>query len=113
MKENKHKNLCPWYDKYQVDDKGKILNTQENVLTFFLNYPKFGKFSIDESTGYETYNNEIITYKHMAKFYKICKQELGFCSKRKINIAIKALANNEYNISLDYIAKVIRENLKQ
>lgn len=113
MKENKHKNLCHWYDKYQVDNKGKILNTQDNVLTFFLNYPKFGKFSIDESTGYETYNNEIITYRHMAKFYKICKQELGFCSKRKINIAIKALTNNEYNISLDDIAKVIRENLKQ
>ena len=29
--ENKHNNSCPWYDKYKVDDKGKILSTYKNI----------------------------------------------------------------------------------
>ena len=60
--ENKHNNSCPWYDKYKVDDKGKILHTIYNILVLFVNDPRFkGKFSCDTSvvnhSTYELFNN--------------------------------------------------------
>ena len=108
MKENKHKNLCPWYDKYQVDDKGKILHTIFNILVLFVNDPRFkGKFSIDESTGYETYNNKFIEDHNISEFRSICEEELGFNNKHKIKCAIQILAHN------NDIVKEILKNMEK
>ena len=94
--EDKHDNLCPWYDKYEVNEKGKILKTLYNVLVLFENDPRFkGKFSIDESYGVETYNNKWISDYDIAKFMLICEKELGFCNQSKIDNVIRLLANKE------------------
>ena len=93
--EDKHENLCPWYDKYEVNEKGKILKTLYNVLVLFENDPRFkGKFSIDESTGYETYNNKFIEDHNISEFRSICEEELGFNNKHKIKCAIQILSHN-------------------
>ena len=96
MKENKHKNLCPWYDKYQVDDKGKILHTIYNILVLFVNDPRFkGKFSLGISkvdrSNYEMFNNRRISEYDISVFRCICEEELGFEDKDKINCAIKTI----------------------
>ena len=94
--EDKHDNLCPWYDKYEVNEKGKILKTLYNVLVLFENDPRFkGKFSIDESYGVETYNNKWISDYDIAKFMLICEKEIGFCNRSKIDHVIRLLANKE------------------
>ena len=96
MKENKHKNLCPWYDKYKVDDKGKILHTIYNILVLFVNDPRFkGKFSLGISkvdrSNYEMFNNRRISEYDISVFRCICEEELGFEDKDKINCAIKTI----------------------
>ena len=106
--ENKHKKLCTWYDKYEIDNKGKILNTIYNILVLFVNDPIFkGKFSIDESTGYETYNNKFIEDHNISEFRSICEEELGFNNKHKIKCAIQILAHN------NDIVKEILKNMEK
>ena len=106
--ENKHKKLCTWYDKYEIDNKGKILNTIYNILVLFVNDPRFkGKFSIDESTGYETYNNKFIEDHNISEFRSICEEELGFNNKHKIKCAIQILAHN------NDIVKEILKNMEK
>ena len=112
--ENKHKNLCPWYDKYQVDDKGKILHTIYNILVLFVNDTRFkGKFSIGKIMGYngvyeyETYNNKFIEDHNISEFRSICEEELGFNNKHKIKCAIQILAHN------NDIVKEILKNMEK
>ena len=97
--ENKHNNLCPWYDKYEVNEKGKILSTYKNICIFFENDPRFkGKLLYNEFTGYETYDNELINDRHMAKICNICEQELGFDNEKKVEKAIKIVTDkNSFN----------------
>ena len=93
---NKNNNSCPWYDKYEVDNKGKILKSIYNIFVLFENDPRFkGKFSINESTGYETYNNKYIEEYNRADFLRICEKELGFSDELQINQVIQLLANKE------------------
>ena len=115
MKENKHKNLCPWYDKYQVDDKGKILHTIFNILVLFVNDPRFkGKFSIGKIMGYngvyeyEKFNNRNIGYKTISEFRSICEEELGFEDKDYIKCVIQILAHNN-----DIVKEIIKNIEKQ
>lgn len=97
---NKNNNGCTWYDKYEVDNKGKILKSIYNIFVLFENDPRFkGKFSIDESTGYETYNNKYIEDYNIADFCRICEKELRFCNESQINRVIRLLTNKDlYNI---------------
>ena len=97
---NKNNNSCHWYDKYEVDDKGKIFKSIYNIFVLFENDPRFkGKFSIDESTGYEKYNNKYIEDYNIADFCRICEKELRFCNESQINRVIRLLTNKDlYNI---------------
>ena len=71
-----------------------------NIFVLFENDPRFkGKFSIDESTGYETYNNKYIEDYNIADFCMICEKELRFCNESQINRVIRLLTNKDlYNI---------------
>ena len=110
--ENKHKKLCTWYDKYEVDNNGKILHTIYNILVLFVNDPRFkGKFSCDTSvmdhSTYELFNNRRIGEYTMSIFRFVCEKELGFEDKDKINCAIQILAHN------NDIVKEILKNMKK
>ena len=112
MKENKHNNSCPWYDKYKVDDKGKISHTIYNILVLFVNDPRFkGKFSCDTSvvnhSTYELFNNRRIGDYTMSIFRCVCEEELGFNNRNKIKCAIQILAHN------NDIVKEILKNMEK
>ena len=97
--ENKHNNSCPWYDKYKVDEKGKILKTQNNIITLFENDPRFkGKFLYNEFTGYETFNGELIEDHNISEFRSICEEELGFNNR---DYLISALQTVTYKYSFN------------
>ena len=99
--EDKHDNLCPWYDKYEVDNKGKILKSLYNIFVLFENDPRFkGKFSFDEDTYSEIYDNKHIDDYYIAEFRSICERELGFWpTKCKLNRVIRILTEKDlYNI---------------
>ena len=113
--ENKHNNSCPWYDKYKVDEKGKILSTYENICIFFENDPRFkGKLLYDEFTGYETYDNELINDRHMAKICNICEQELGFDNEKKVEKAIKIVTDkNSFNPFKQKLNEIIWDGIER
>lgn len=113
--ENKHSNLCPWYDKYEVDDKGKILRTLKNIFVFFENDPRFkGKFLYNEFTSYETYNNELIEDYNISDFRLICEEELGFESKDKIESAIQTLTHkNSFNPFKDKLNEILWDGIER
>ena len=113
--ENKHNNLCPWYDKYEVDDKGKILRTLKNIFVFFENDPRFkGKFLFNEFTSYETYNNELIEDYNISDFRLICEEELGFESKDKIESAIQTLTHkNSFNPFKDKLNEILWDGIER
>ena len=99
--ENKHNNLCPWYDKYEIDDKGKILKSLYNIFVLFENDPRFkGKFSFDEDTYSEIYDNKHIDDYYIAEFCLTCERELKFSPNEcKLNRVIRILTEKDlYNI---------------
>lgn len=99
--ENKHENYCTWYDKYEVDNKGKILKSLYNIFVLFENDPRFkGKFSFDEDTYSEIYDNKHIDDYYIAEFRSICERELKFWpNKCKLNRVIRILTEKDlYNI---------------
>lgn len=107
--ENKHNNSCPWYDKYKVDDKGKILKTQNNIITLFENDPRFkGKFLYNEFTGYETFNGELIEDHNISEFRSICEEELGFNNR---DYLISALQTVTYKYSFNPFKQKLDEIL--
>ena len=113
--ENKHSNSCPWYDKYEVDNKGKILSTYKNICIFFENDPRFkGKLLYNEFTGYETYDNELINDRHMAKICNICEQELGFDNEKKVEKAIKIVTDkNSFNPFKQKLNEIIWDGIER
>ena len=113
--ENKHNNSCPWYDKYEVDNKGKILKTLDNVCIFFENDPRFkGKLLYNEFTSYETYNNELIEDHDIIDFRRICEKELGFDLKEKVESAVKSAAHqNTFNPFKDKLNEIIWDGIER
>ena len=98
---NKNNNSCPWYDKYEIDDKDKILKSLYNIFVLFENDPRFkGKFSFDEDTYSEIYDNKHIDDYYIAEFCLICENELGFNPNEcKLNRVIRILTEKDlYNI---------------
>ena len=98
---NKNNNSCPWYDKYEIDGKDKILKSLYNIFVLFENDKRFkGKFSFDEDTYSEIYDNKHIDDYYIAEFRSICERELKFWpNKCKLNRVIRLLTNKDlYNI---------------
>lgn len=113
--ENKHSNSCPWYDKYEVDNKGKILKTQNNVLVLFENDPRFkDKFLYNEFTAYETYNNELIKDYNISDFRLICERELGFNNKDYIESTIQSITHkNSFNPFKDKLNEILWDGIER
>lgn len=104
-----NENVSEWYAKIELDDKGIPKKTLQNVVKFLENYPLYkGKFSFNEFTSYETFDDELIRDYHIPQFRLRCEEELGFESKDKVEAAIQYLTHeNSYNPFKDKINELI------
>lgn len=88
-----------WYAQLDFDENDNPKKTLGNIITFLGNYPLYkDKFSYNEFTCYETYDDELIRDFNIPEFRLRCEEEIGFESKDKVEAAIQYLTHqNSYN----------------
>lgn len=78
-----------WYKQLELNEKGLPVKTLNNLITFFSTYPEYvGKFTYNEFTQTENYENKTIQEYMLVEFRSVAEKQLGYDLAEKTTAAV-------------------------